>query len=75
METKQEKLYKILRKKHTFSSHYVRKVGSEIYLDSADRRLREFVEKGLFRRLTKEDIRQRRYNKKGQAPLAWYTIK
>lgn len=44
------------------------------YYVSADRRVREFVNKGLIRRLSEAEIVLRGFRKKGLARVAWYRV-
>ena len=71
--SKKDMLLDRLRYLKTFSSVDVDEIGRDIFLLSADRRVREWAEEGKkIRRLDHEEIMFRGLRKKGQAHLAWY---
>lgn len=70
-----DQLRKRLSKYKRFSSHTVQEIGSEIYLDSAKRRVRELAERGEYRRIPHDEAVERNLVKKGNARLRWYENK
>lgn len=67
-------LYDRLKHLGIFSSVTVREIGLQIFYTRADRTVREWAEKGLFRRIPDNEAVLKGLVKKGQAHLAWYEL-
>lgn len=77
-ETKSEMLWNRLKKLHgPFSTHHIREIGRQIYFDSADRRVREWVQNATkpgLKKLTEKQCRKLKLWKPNRVFLTWYTI-
>jgi hypothetical protein len=70
--TKKDCLLKWCQWKKVFSGVDVRKWGVENYYICADRKVREFAEKGLVKRIPDLEASLRGLNKEQNTKIAWY---
>ena len=71
-QTKKEQLLSWMSGKKVFSSVDVRVWGVENYHARADRDARDLAEKGIIKRLTNQEAKERGLVKKNRAVIGWY---
>jgi len=71
---KHDILWNRLKHLQQFSTNTVREIGREIFLASADVRVREWVRKGKLRRISLQEAKCLNLIKPGCQPVAWYEV-
>lgn len=69
-----EKIYEWARSKKLFSYIDIRDWGIENFCLNADRRVRELVEEGLLKRVSREEALLRGLIKEGRAQIAFFEL-